>query len=104
MSPRDDLAARVRSKNKTTGPESSPAHSEQDAPPPAQVRTKPVRMSAHLEPQPYRRLAEFSVEVGEQVGKTKIPLVEIIRALVDRLNTDPDLKAQIAADLRKRHG
>lgn len=76
-----------------------PSASESAAP----VRIKPVRITADLSPQAYRRLSTRSAEVAAELGRAKVPLVDILRALVDRLDTDPDMRADVTADLRRQY-
>lgn len=90
-------AARVNrprpERNESTAVQSRPA-----TPP----RTKPVRVTADLAPQSYRGLVAFCTDLAGQLGRAKVPLVEVIRALVDQLDDDPQLRSQITALIQQR--
>ena len=115
MSKATDLAARAarlaeRSETKRedmTEPESSTVEAQAPDRAPratrrATPRATPVRVTADLAPQSYRALIAYSAELAERFGRAKVPHVEIIRALVDRLEGDPALREAISEDVRMR--
>lgn len=52
------------------------------------VRTRPVRLSVDLAPQPYRQLTALLAELAESLGVARVSQVEVMRILVDRLTED----------------
>lgn len=63
-------------------------------------RAKPVRVTTDLAPQSYRQLVAYCQRLAEELGRAKVPHVEVIRALVGELETDPELQATIATTVR----
>lgn len=91
MSPKvPDLAARAQAARKSREAKKA----ERPATP--VTRTKPVRVSLHMDPQQHRFLMDFAQEVGEQAERPRVPHVKILRALVDELERDPDLRLRIS--------
>lgn len=68
----------------------------------AAPRAKPVRVTTDLAPQSYRALLAYSASLAEDLGRAKVPHVEVIRALVAELNADPALQATIGKAVRAR--
>lgn len=58
-------------------------------------RAKPIRVSVDLAPQDYRYLAQFCNELAADIGRAKVPHVEVLRALVNELRDNPVLAAAI---------
>jgi len=98
-----NLAARAARLNKRgTGPdaesvEAAPAR-EQPAP---VVRTKPVRITLDLAPQPHRQLKNFCDELATELGRANVHGAEVLRALLAQLGTDPSLRAAVAVHIRE---
>lgn len=65
-------------------------------------RAKPVRVTTDLAPRSYRALVAYCQALAETLGRAKVPHVEVMRALVDQLETDPELQAAIEETLRVR--
>lgn len=63
-------------------------------------RAKPVRVTTDLAPQSYRQLVAYCQRLAEELGRAKVPHVEVIRALVGELETNPELQATIATTVR----
>ena len=63
-------------------------------------RAKPVRVTTDLAPQSYRGLLAYSAGLAEELGRAKVPHVEVIRALITELNTNPALQETIGKAVR----
>jgi hypothetical protein len=64
-------------------------------------RAKPVRVTTDLAPQSYRALLSYCAEMAEDLGRAKVPHVEVIRALISELNANPELQATIRQAVTK---
>ncbi|MGO1489454.1 MAG: hypothetical protein ACTHWA_13025 [Arachnia sp.] len=64
-------------------------------------RAKPVRVTTDLAPQSYRELVAYCQRLAEDLGRAKVPHVEVIRALVGELETNPELQATVANTVRR---
>lgn len=62
-------------------------------------RAKPVRLTSTLEPQTYRQLTSFCAEAADAIGAARVPHAAVVRALIARLESDPDLRAAITTDV-----
>lgn len=96
MSKPTDLSSRAaalgRSRNDSKEVESQCSTTSKSAPP----RTKPVRISTDLSPQAYKQLARYCGELAENLGRTtSVPKVAVLRALIEELNTNAELRTQI---------
>ena len=65
-------------------------------------RAKPVRVTTDLAPQSYRALLAYCAEMAEDLGRAKVPHVEVIRALISELNANPDLQATVRQAVTKQ--
>ena len=65
------------------------------------LRSKPVRITVDLAPELYRRLNRWTQDVAEEIDAAKLPLAEVIRAMV-RAAEDPQVRERIIAELRDR--
>lgn len=65
-------------------------------------RAKPVRVTTDLAPRSYRALVAYCQSLAETLGRAKVPHVEVMRALVDQLETDPVLQSAVENTLRER--
>lgn len=111
MSKADDIKARAAALSNRRAPAAAPA--AQDAPDvPAEAtaprapqrmapRAKPVRVTTDLAPQSYRALLSYCAEMAEDLGRAKVPHVEVIRALISELNANPELQATIRQAVTK---
>lgn len=111
MSKADDIKARAAALSNRRAPAAAPA--AQDAPDVAAEataprasqrmapRAKPVRVTTDLAPQSYRALLSYCAEMAEDLGRAKVPHVEVIRALISELNANPELQATIRQAVTK---
>lgn len=94
-------AARVAQRSNQAAVASPDAVSEPatavEAPKPAVVRSKPVRITADLPPQSYRNLVNYAASLANRFGRARLPHVKVIRALVLELEEDQSLQGRIAA-------
>lgn len=92
----DDTARKIAARQKRAGdaPSSPPATIGRPA-----VRTRPVRVTVDLSPGAYRDLTDASRELASQTGRTRVTHVDIVRALLDELHDDPELRARVAGRL-----
>lgn len=78
------------------------SHEVEAALSPSQVpvvpRAKPVRLSVDLAPQTYRQLLTYSADLASNLGRAKVPHVEVLRALIAELIANPEVRTHI--DLR----
>lgn len=59
---------------------------------PTTVRTRPVRVTVDLAPHPYRQFTDLLSGFAESLGVARVPQVEVIRLLVDRLVHDQEMQ------------
>lgn len=101
---KSDIANRAAKLGERKG--GRPAESETEETPVARPRTapraKPVRVTTDLAPQSYRALVSYCQDLAENLGRAKVPHVEVIRALVAQLEKDPALQATIESTVRTR--
>ncbi|MEB0288538.1 hypothetical protein QN355_18560 [Cryobacterium sp. 10S3] len=57
-------------------------------------------MTTDLAPQSYRGLLAYSAGLAEDLGRAKVPHVEVIRALIAELNANPALQETIGKAVR----
>ena len=100
-------AARLSERQPTHRPADAPADpvGESEAVKPTRMpapRAKPVRVTTDLAPQSYRGLLAYSAGLAEDLGRAKVPHVEVIRALIAELNTNPALQETISKAVRVR--
>jgi hypothetical protein len=64
-------------------------------------RTRPVRLSVDITKTTYQDVKAYPDElrIPEQVGRVSIPTMEVMRALVDELLTNDEVRAAVAARL-----
>jgi hypothetical protein len=65
-------------------------------------RAKPVRVTTDLAPQSYRALLAYCAEMAEDLGRAKVPHVEVIRALISELNANAELQATVRQAVTKQ--
>ncbi len=101
---KSDIANRAAKLGERKG--GRPTEPETEETPVAQPRTapraKPVRVTTDLAPQSYRALVSYCQDLAENLGRAKVPHVEVIRALVAQLEDDPALQATIGSAVRAR--
>lgn len=97
-----NIAARAAKLGERKGGRSADAGVQESASTRATVvpRAKPVRVTTDLAPRSYRALVTYCQSLAETLGRAKVPHVEVMRALVDQLETDPQLQAAIEEALR----
>lgn len=90
---RTDLNARLMSREARTSraPRSSGA-----------VRVRPVRITTDLGATQHRALKDFCDELASGAGLARVPGSEVVRALLDQLQEDPDLKQAISDEIIRR--
>lgn len=64
------------------------------------VRTTPVRITTDLGPQLYKELTEFSQEAAISAGRARVPHSEVIRALIQQLRDDAELRNTIITTIK----
>lgn len=110
MSKADDMKARAAALSNRRAPSAPAAQDAPDvaaeAPAPrvtqrSAPRAKPVRVTTDLAPQSYRGLLSYCAEMAEDLGRAKVPHVEVIRALISELNANPELQATIRQAVTK---
>lgn len=95
MSTSKNLAARAA----LTRPAKSEAPGETEAPVKkgAALRTKPIKLSVEISPKQYNGLSEYSRIVAMAKGRPRVPHVEVFRALLEVLEDDEHLQAEVEA-------
>lgn len=95
---RDALAARAAQVSQRPARQNTTPRSGGGAGAP---RTDPVRVTSALEPQTYRVLKEFCQDTETALDVARVPHAVVIRALIDRLATDPGLRESITEDIAR---
>jgi hypothetical protein len=85
-------AARRKATHRRVEPEAPPAGE-------TALRSKPVRITIDLTPELYRRLNRWTQEAAEEIDAAKLPLAEVVRAMV-RAAEDPSVRDRILSELR----
>jgi hypothetical protein len=64
-------------------------------------RTRPVRLSVDIGKETYREIKAFPDEMGipEQLGRAQVPTMDVMRALVDELLTNDEVRESVAKRL-----
>jgi hypothetical protein len=64
-------------------------------------RSRPVRLSVDIGKETYREIKAFPDElrIPEQIGRAQVPTMDVMRALVDELLTNDEVRAAVAARL-----
>lgn len=62
-------------------------------------RAKEVRLTTTVQPQLYRGLTNYCAETADAIGAARVPHAAVVRALIARLETDPELRAAITSDV-----
>lgn len=107
MSRADDIKARAAALSNRRAPAVQDAPDVAAGPPVTRAtqnlapRAKPVRVTTDLAPQSYRALLSYCAEMAEDLGRAKVPHVEVIRALISELNANPELQATIRQAVAK---
>lgn len=68
----------------------------------ATPRQAPVKMTATLEPQPYRRLVSYAISLAGELGVTRVTHADLFRALVAELDDNPELQDRIKARIARQ--
>lgn len=94
---RDALAARAAQVSQRPARQNSTPSSGGGADAP---RTAPWRVTSALEPQTYRTLKSFCQDTEADLDM-RVPHATVIRALIDRLATDPTLRESVTEDIAR---
>ncbi|MBG6059795.1 hypothetical protein RCH16_003157 [Cryobacterium sp. MP_M5] len=84
------------------GPDNAAETPTARAPQRSAPRAKPVRVTTDLAPQSYRALLAYCAEMAEDLGRAKVPHVEVIRALISELNANTELQATVRQAVTKQ--
>jgi hypothetical protein len=84
--------ARRRAAHRRTEPDAAPAGE-------TALRSKPVRITIDLAPELYRRLTGWSNETAAELDLAKLPIADVVRAMV-RLLDDPSVESKARATIR----
>ena len=72
--------------------------------PPASVRTKSIRLTFDLAPQDHRTLTRYCANLADDLGQSRVPASQVIRALLRQLAENPtlqdDIRNAVNADIR----
>jgi hypothetical protein len=85
-------AARRKAAHRRIEPDAAPAGE-------TALRSKPVRITIDLTPELYRRLTRWTQDAAEEIDAAKLPLADVVRAMV-RAAEDPNVRDRILAELR----
>jgi hypothetical protein len=66
------------------------------------LTTETVRITTDLAPSEYRTLIACAADVAADLGKARVPHTRVVRALVARLEADPELKAKVVDVIREQ--
>ena len=67
----------------------------------ARVRSKPVRITLDLPPATHQQLAQWCTDAAVDLGRARVPAVEVFRAFLDELADDEELANRIRARLEQ---
>ncbi|WP_433542113.1 hypothetical protein ACQP10_38510 (plasmid) [Streptosporangium sandarakinum] len=85
--------ARKRAAHRRVEPDAAPAGE-------TAIRSKPVRITADLAPELYRRLDKLTSRAAEEIDAAKVPAVALVRAWI-RASDDPEVWAKVLVELRQ---
>jgi len=88
-------AARRAAAHRRTEPDAAPAGE-------TAIRSKPVRITADLAPELYRRFTTVTASMAEEIDAPKLPLVQVIRAFIAALEHDEAVHARVVEELRNQ--
>ena len=86
--------ARRRAAARRVEPDAAPAGAE------TALRSKPVRVTADLAPELYRRLDRLTSRAAEDIDAAKVSTVDLFRAFI-RASDDPDVWSKVLTELRQ---
>lgn len=64
-----------------------------------QVRTRPVRLTVDVSPADHAALAHLALDAAAELGLARVHGQEIVRALIHRMLSEPDLQTHVLADI-----
>lgn len=64
------------------------------------VRTRPVRLTVDVSPADHAALARLALDAAADLGLARVHGQEIVRALIHRMFTEPDLQRRVLADVQ----
>lgn len=85
--------ARRRAARRRVEPDAAPAGE-------TAIRSKPIRITADLAPELYRRLDRLTSRAAEEIDAAKVATVDLVRAWI-RASDDPDVWDKVVAELRR---
>jgi hypothetical protein len=62
-------------------------------------RQRSVRLTVDLLPEDHARLRQWCMDVAVKLGRGSISQADVVRVLLERLHTDPELGQQVVATL-----
>ena len=88
---------RERAKRVANRRREAPEETEEQTSGRARLTNKPVQLTVTIQQEYYRRLKEWPERVGllEKLNKTRIPTVEVMRALIEELFSNDELRDKI---------
>jgi hypothetical protein len=102
MNSKKGLAARAASVGSRIPTERDKTNKEVTSHIKAAPLAKPVRLTADLAPQDYRFLVSLCADLAINLGRAKVPHVEVIRALITELKNSVDLQKQVLHSVSKQ--
>lgn len=64
------------------------------------VRTRPVRLTVDVSPADHAALARLALDAAAELGLARVHGQEIVRALIHRMLSEPDLQRRVLAEVQ----
>lgn len=91
------IASRPRRTSAGAGDSAAPESAKASQAP---IRTKPIRVTVDLLPNVYKELDDFGRAAAAELGVARVPHVQVVRALIQRLEQDEALRAATIQAIR----